>query len=844
MRCCVSVMVLTVLLCLAFDSQAQHDQVWAFGNKTGLDFNTSPPTIITTMVTGDNNGECYASVSDDQGQLLFYTDGSTVFNRNHAMMVNGDDLTGFGPGATGSSSQGALIVKIPGSQYRYLLFSVTSYEMGPVNRGRLFYSEIDMSLDNGNGAVVPGRKTMAVDTGIGEAIAGYAGCDAWVIVRNQTADYRFKAFRVTEAGLDPVPVVSDLPDKDIGYVGKLQVSPDGRILADSKASGIRLYDFDPATGVIANERLIVRGSIYGLAFSPDGSKLYYCVYQSGIFQYDIANNNHVLRPVAYINILGTSIKAGPDGRMYFMDKASSIGYLTYPNRDAADVGYVAAAFSLPQSGFTLGLPNIPAIVIRDTVSRLSERDYACFPGTVQLEALDTGGRDYRWAAGDTGKVAYVQRTGIYAVQYYTGSCTLNRDSFEVHIGAALPEIHTIAACAGQPNGTARIDRGSVPGQDLTIQWRDTLNGSVLGRNDTLDGIPAGTYWLYLRSGSCDTVLHVEVPVENNILDIDFPEYVCVGQPFDLSHTADPYYTSYQWQFGDGQGSADVQPRHAYARTGVYTLRVIAAGDRCRDTLETVITADAADTGLHLVISPAFACAGAEVTLSVPHGDGLLSQAWMVDGVEEQVTKGGPVTFMQGDPGIYKITVTSRYRACPEVFTEGEVSVKALPDIDLGGDTSVCPNAEPVVLHNRADTGDGNAHYVWSTGAETRQILVREAGDYTLEITDGYGCRNHQTVHVARDCYVDVPNVFSPDGDGVNDFFFPGALFARGVTEFRFRVYNRWGQLLYQTDNHATSGWDGSYEGISQPSGVYIYAISVRFSNGRSENLQGNVTLLR
>jgi gliding motility-associated-like protein len=93
--------------------------------------------------------------------------------------------------------------------------------------------------------------------------------------------------------------------------------------------------------------------------------------------------------------------------------------------------------------------------------------------------------------------------------------------------------------------------------------------------------------------------------------------------------------------------------------------------------------------------------------------------------------------------------------------------------------------------------------------------------------------------------VDVPNVFTPNGDEENPFFdivHQGTREALDIVEFK--VYNRWGQLIYDNDTPDT-GWDGNFNDNPQPTEAYFYMISVRFINGEEAgNFQGNVTLVR
>src|SRR5690606_9996975 len=102
----------------------------------------------------------------------------------------------------------------------------------------------------------------------------------------------------------------------------------------------------------------------------------------------------------------------------------------------------------------------------------------------------------------------------------------------------------------------------------------------------------------------------------------------------------------------------------------------------------------------------------------------------------------------------------------------------------------------------------------------------------------------ETIEISKDCYIDIPNAFTPNGDGHNDYFFPRQLLSENVSQFRMQVFNRWGQLIFESDRPDGRGWDGRFNGKAQPTGVYLYRIDVTFSNGSKENYQGNMTLIR
>jgi gliding motility-associated-like protein len=100
------------------------------------------------------------------------------------------------------------------------------------------------------------------------------------------------------------------------------------------------------------------------------------------------------------------------------------------------------------------------------------------------------------------------------------------------------------------------------------------------------------------------------------------------------------------------------------------------------------------------------------------------------------------------------------------------------------------------------------------------------------------------VIVNKDCYIDIPNSFTPNNDGVNDYFFPRQLMGKSISGFSMKVFNRWGQVIFETTKTDGRGWDGKFNGKDQPSGVYIYQMQAILDNGKQEEYTGNVTLLR
>ena len=133
------------LLFLIQGTLAQQNNIWYFGKRAGLNFNPGSPRALHNSAMDADEGS--ASICDKTGNLLFYTNGVTVYNRNHQVMLNGTGLKG-----NLSTVQSALIVPMPGTDNIYYIFTTDAVENNFANGYN--YSVVDMNRDNGKGEVI------------------------------------------------------------------------------------------------------------------------------------------------------------------------------------------------------------------------------------------------------------------------------------------------------------------------------------------------------------------------------------------------------------------------------------------------------------------------------------------------------------------------------------------------------------------------------------------------------------------------------------------------------------------------------------------------------------------
>lgn len=358
------------LLALSFFAQPARAQrptdLWYFGRQAGLSFASGTPTPLLDGAMTTYEG-C-ATATTKRGELLFYTDGQTVWNRQHQPMPGGRRLMG-----SGSSTQSALIVPDPGSGNIFYVFTVAP-QGGPDG---LRYSVVDMTRADGLGDVP--RANSLLITPVAEKLAAVRhanGRDVWVVAHRWNSS-AFVAFLVTAEGVGSgKPVLSNVGSMNAGpgrnAIGALKFSPDGTKLAAAiwrESNRFEVYDFDRSTGKVSNARSFgPYAEAYGVEFSPDGRLLYGtcngntkdqkapAVSETQIVQFDLKTRAAV--PVGHsANHKIGALQRGPDGKIYVAREDNSfLGVITQPNVSGPACGYVDDGLKLGGRRSKLGLP--------------------------------------------------------------------------------------------------------------------------------------------------------------------------------------------------------------------------------------------------------------------------------------------------------------------------------------------------------------------------------------------------------------------------------------------------------------------------------------------------------
>ncbi len=704
-------LVITLILCLQSNVGTAQQQFWNwyFGNQCAVNFSSGNPVAVAGGQT--NVVEGTATISDASGNLLFYTDGMSVWNRLNAVMPNGSGLHG-----NSSSTESAIIVAMPGSTTKYYIFTTDGGSYG------VYYYIVDMTLAAGFGDVIS-------NAGVGillnapekvTAVRHCNGVDVWVIshtMQNNT----YYAWLVSATGV-AAPVTSNAGTVYTDMLGYLKVSPNSRKIGCALFTQeiAEVLDFDNSTGLVSNSNVITiplpPEYAYGLSFSPNSQVLYEIGDASGaqLLQWDLSSNVQatVIASQYVVVVLPTSggdIQIGPNGKMYVDHYGSNyIDVINNPNVLGAGCGWQTNVCTLTGTCM-IGFPNWIDAFNPQPVPSVPHDTTVCTP-TCVLDA-GAGATTYLWSTGATTETISVSVSATYTcVVTGLNICGNNvqHDTINVHI---LPPVvvnlgNDTTLCATLAG--LNLDAGN-PG--ATFHWSN--NDTTQISNVTT----SGNYSVTVTAGSCVDIDTIHVTFNPApIVNLGNDTVICAGNPMTLD--AGNAGSTYSWSTG-----ANTQTL-AVSTTNTYSVTATLAGCTDIDTiLVTFITNLTVNLGPDVTV-----CNGQPVTIDA--GNAGSTYLWSTGATTQ--------TISVSSTGIYTVTVTGGTCSATDAIT---VTFAAALIVNLGPDVSVCVGV-PVTL-NAANAG---STFLWSDGETTQTITPINSGTYMVTVTNGT-CVTPDTVNV-------------------------------------------------------------------------------------------------
>lgn len=299
--------------------------------------------------------------------------------------------------------------------------------------------------------------------------------------------------------------------------------------------------------------------------------------------------------------------------------------------------------------------------------------------------------------------------------------------------------------------------------------------------------------------------------------------------------------NYNWSdnFGNTYGSYPdiaVEPN----RTTTYTVEVT---DLCSETTSASTTITVLSPPLELSIpSNNTICPfdSVEIEVNATGGYGNYYYYWHHDGVTDSIT-----TVAPKETTTYTVEVSDD---CQTFMREASTTINVQkPDAHFQAITNPKFTGLPITFQNLTTNG---LHYSWDFGDGNHSTMTHpnnvfyEPGQYFIEMIaeDEIGCKDttNNIIKIVEEVYVYVPNAFTPNGDRHNNYFEVSTV---NIVAFDIVIFNRWGELLFESKDAAFK-WDGTYQGVMVPDGIYPWKIEYKTVNGDVEQISGSVTLLK
>ncbi len=489
-------------------------------------------------------------------------------------------------------------------------------------------------------------------------------------------------------------------------------------------------------------------------------------------------------------------------------------------------------------GFCDGFIRIFGVYPGQTDTFYYDRDGVPQPGTAFLVPLDSQVVLSGLCEGVYTNI--IAKTGGVCVSNALGPDTLKAPPIIPDFDFVMHE-----GCDGD---TLVCTNKSWPASDLSYQWYFGDGGTSTAVHAVHVYTSPGTFdiKLVITNTKCYDSLTKTITI-TNLINAKFnavpDSFLCQGDQVVFTNTSLGVDMKHTWIFGDGTTANTVDAAHVYNNTGVYNVRLAVTNYvPCFDTAIRVIAVDSISE-ISIKATDSVICKSTGITFTGIYTDiGLRSIIWHF-GDGDSIKNVNPISHMYDGVGYYSVTVAADYRACPDTSASRMFRVFGNPGIYLGEDTSICPGGVAIRLVDQQNINNPKARWRWSTGQAGGEIDVVEPGMY-YAIVNIDGCQSTDSIEVKNDCYINLPNAFTPNGDGMNDYFLPRDLLTRGLTSFKMDIYSRWGELIFTTESTNGRGWDGRFNGQEQPQGVFIYLIRATFKDGQLFERKGNVTLLR
>ena len=868
---------------------------WYFGQNAGINFSNGEENVLTNSSMTTPAG-C-SSISDNNGDLLFYTNGRTIWNKNHQIMINGDNLYGDIVGV-----QTSIIIPKPNDESTFFVIVTREFNVGSpetMPKG-VFYSEVTFTSNEPLGIVTIKNERIA-DTATARLAATY---------HYETNSYRlicltesdtppfgqiydpypvFRVFQITENGINLNPILWQINEALVSF-GGMKVSPDSQyiVVVDNALQKIYFYKFNNDT--ITFELHLNLGAVpeFGLFFNPytiefsQNSKMFYYAGDDYIVQLPFTTIGDISPLENYIideqNV--SSIQLARNGKIYITkgdidNPSNTVSVIHKPEKYAQDCNFQSDAIELQTGNATKGLPIFASTFLRNHIVLF---DDDCVSASFNF-SLDTYAPvdAVQWDFDDgvfSNELEPIHQFSTPGIKKVKAVISLNNRTMTLYKKIEvfpLPELDDAAVltqCDDNNDGFSIFNLENISdylnfsNADFQYAFYTSINDATNDVNQIQNPInyanvinPQEITVKIISHKGCVSIesFFIEsqltsVPVLPNMYVCDssdgvfdnaeglFNLNIKAQEIISLLNFPESYSLNFYASLLDAQTKLNNIDRSFITATTVIWIRIEDENFNCFGVVS-----------FNAVVNPFLSIDIEDIYVICPFDDspvildgGSLNDTWVWTNRVGSVVLSNERFFDLTQIGNFNITVTKQ-----------ENGITCSKSKDFGAINSEIPIVKKITADDSTIyiAVQGNGNYTYSLddnfyyGSGTSHTFTNlEAGIYTVYIKDENGCKNlvSSSIHLFN-----FPKFFTPNDDQVNDYWKVSGNFLGYFSTLEIKIFNRYGKLVYTMNLKKNEiGWDGSYNKERLAASDYWFKMTLTDLNKNEIVKKGHFSLIR
>jgi gliding motility-associated-like protein len=894
---------LIILLCVIYSCTFAQNEAsnWFFGSKAGLSFSSGKLVNLSSESQINAPAGC-SSISDNNGNLLFYTNGETIWNKKHNIMENGNVIAG-----NINSNQSSIIIPQPNSDSIYYLFTnKEKHSFNPFFTSGIYYSVVEISDTYPLGKVINknNRLTFSSSSEKLSAVHHKDGNSIWVIaltgeefINDNLKKNTFRIFNIDNTGIK-VPALTKTIDAEISSGGAMKISPDGKTIAiaDFTKQFMYFYDFNNSTGETSYVQKYSTVSFfknpespYGIEFSADSKFLYYTTTNNSagkytLFQYELNKINISFFPTEIhksYDIISSSLQLAIDGKIYVAlskkddegDSPKFLGVINNPENLGVDCNYLDQSINISSGLSEKGLPNFIQSYFKNRI--IAEN--GCVSSFINFSTDSyTLINSINWDFGDGNHSTVLEPNHKYMIPgTYNVSAKININnkfnylykSIRVFPIPPVIDNQRLTQC-DDDDGTSYFDLSDIKNKIIAQDLEYTYNfyESKVDAENNENKIPNPEKYknkfnpqeIYVRiSNRRGCYSFTSFLIETTNIKTENIENMTACEDSDSI-------------IGNSEGVFNLKYKRDYIRT-YFDIPETTSINFYKTQLDAQLTVNelnetfiSAKTVIWVRFETSIGCGGISSFKLIVSP----SPSFNIEGSYTICSDFPAPIFLDGgvtnDKYEWKkddnIISTNQELILTEIGTYSLTAYKTENGFECSRSkiftikNAETPKFDQIIIEESLNYNtvfvdiEGNSNYEFSIdglnyfGNDNSYTFTNiNYGTYTISVKDINKCESeiNTKIHI-----IGYPKFFTPNNDGHNDYWQ-----VKGVDDTLYsfsstiNIFNRFGKYL-KTINILSVGWDGLLNGSELPSGEYWYSTKLIETKGLTVEKHGHFSLIR